>query len=152
MKKVLAVVLLWSLTGLVSTQAQDRGGIPHDLPTPPIQTGGEIAARAAIEVWLALVDDGQFDKSWDNAAKAVQKTVSKDQWIKVLTDNRPKLGKLVSRNLKATRAATILPGAPKGEYVVVEYDTAFEHKKGVETITSMLDESGQWKVSGYFFK
>ena len=152
MKKLFAVVLWCSLTGAGSLRAQDHGGIPHGLPTPPIQTGGEIAARAAIEVWLALVDDGQFDKSWDNAAMAVKKTVSKDQWIKVFSDNRPKLGKLVSRALKATRASTSLPGAPAGQYVVAEYDTAFEHKKGVETITSMLDESGQWKVSGYFFK
>ena len=152
MKKVCALVLLWSLAGFFSSWAQDQGGIPHDLPTPPIQTGGEIAARAAIEVWLALVDDGQFDKSWDNAAKAVQKAVTKEQWIKVLSNNRPALGKLVSRALKTTRSSTSLPGAPAGQYVVVEYDSAFEHKKGVETVTCVLDESGQWKVSGYFFK
>ena len=152
MKKVFAVVWLLSLAGLGSLRAQDHGGIPHDLPTPPIQTGGEIAARAAIEVWLALVDDGQFDKSWDNAAAAVPKAVPKDQWIKVLSDNRPKLGKLASRALKTTRASTQLPGAPAGQYVVMQYDTAFEHKKGVETITAMIDQSGQWKVSGYFFK
>ncbi len=152
MKKVFAALWLLSLAGLGSLRAQDHGGIPHDLPTPPIQTGGEMAARAAIEVWLALVDDGQFDKSWDNAAAAVQKAVPKEQWIKVLSDNRPKLGKLTLRALKATRASTQLPGAPVGQYVVVQYDTTFEHKKGIETVTSMIDQSGQWKVSGYFFK
>ncbi len=152
MKTVLAVFVLWSLASLGTLRAQDHGGIPHDLPTPPIQTGGEIAARAAIEVWLALLDDGQFDRSWDTAASAVQKTVPKDQWIKVLSDHRPKLGKLVSRSLKATRSSTSLPGAPAGQYVVVEYDAAFEQRKGIETVTAMIDQSGQWKVSGYFFK
>ncbi len=152
MKKVFAVVVLWSVAGLGGLRAQDRGGIPHNLPTPPIQTGGEIAARAAMEVWLALVDDGQFDKSWDDAASAVQKTVSREQWVKILSDHRPKLGKLLSRALKATRASTSLPGAPAGQYVVVEYDSGFEHKKGIETVTAMIDQNGQWKVSGYFFK
>ena len=152
MKKFFAVVLFWSLLGVAFSRAQQPGNIPPNLPTPPIQTGGEIAARAAIEVWLGLVDDGQFDRSWDNAAGAVQKAVSKEQWVKVFSENRPKLGKLQTRILRDTRASTRLPGAPEGQYVVAQYDTAFEHKRGVETITSMLDPSGQWKVSGYFFK
>ena len=152
MKKVFAVVLFWSLLSLASAHAQAPGNIPPTLPTPPINTGGEIAARAAIEVWLALLDDGQFDRTWDNAAGAVQKAVTKEQWIKVLSEHRPTLGKVVSRVLKGTRSAPKLPGAPPGDYVIVQYDTTFEHKKGVETITSVLDPSGQWKVSGYFFR
>ena len=152
MKKIIAVVLSCSLLGLVSLRAQHSGNIPPTLPTPPIQTGGEIAARAAIEVWLALLDDGQFDKTWDSAAGAVQKAVPKEQWVKTLSENRPKLGKVVSRSLKETRASTGLPGAPAGQYVSVLYNTAFEHRTGVEALTATLDPSGQWKVSGYFFK
>ena len=152
MKKLFAAALLGSFLCLASASAQQRGGIPAGLPTPPIQTGGEIAARVGIEVWLGLLDDGQFDKSWDNAASIVRKTVTREQWVNVLSQHRPALGKVVSRVLKDTRASTSLPGAPNGQYVTAQYDTTFEHKKGVETITSMLDESGEWKVAGYFFK
>ena len=152
MKNFLAAVLLGSLMSLVPARAQDRGGIPAGQPTPPIQTGGEIAARSGIEVWLALLDDGQFGQSWENAAEAVRKTVTKEQWVKVLSEHRPPLGKLVSRTLKDTHASTSLPGAPSGQYVTVQYDSTFAQKKGVETVTAMLDASGQWRVSGYFFK
>lgn len=152
MKKIFAVVTFGILLGVASASAQQRGGIPSTMPTPPIQTGGEVAARAAVEVWLALLDDSQFDQSWDNAASAVQKAISKEQWVKVLTEHRPALGKVSARVLRDTRATNTLPGAPEGRYVTVQYDTTFEHKKGIETITSMLDVSGQWKVSGYFFK
>ena len=152
MKKVFAALFFWSLSCSVPVRAQSQGGIPAGLPTPEIHTGGEIAARAAMEVWLALLDDGQFDRSWENAADAVRKAVSKEQWVKVLSDNRPKLGKLVSRTLKDTRSSTSLPGAPAGQYVSVTYDTAFEKRKGIETLTATLDPSGQWKVTGYFFK
>ena len=151
MKKVFVLVLSWSFLCLASARAQAPGNIPPTLPTPPIQTGGEIAARAGIDVWLALLDDGQFDKTWDSAAGAVQKAVTKEQWVKVLAEHRPALGKVLTRVLKDTRASKSLPGAPPGDYVTVQYDTTFEHKKGVEAITSVLDPSGQWKVSGYFF-
>ncbi|HWN92533.1 MAG TPA: DUF4019 domain-containing protein, partial [Verrucomicrobiae bacterium] len=46
-----------------------------------------------------------------------------------------------------------LPGAPDGEYVVIQYETAFENKaSAVETITPMLDKDGSWRISGYYIK
>ena len=46
-----------------------------------------------------------------------------------------------------------LPGAPDGEYVVLQFDTSFANKKeAVETVTPMLDKDGKWKVSGYYIK
>ncbi len=55
--------------------------------------------------------------------------------------------------MKSKQYATSLPGAPDGQYVVIQYKTAFENKKaGVETITPMLDKDKKWRVSGYFIK
>jgi hypothetical protein len=46
-----------------------------------------------------------------------------------------------------------LPGAPDGEYVVIQYESSFEHKQAaVETVTPMLDKDGTWRVSGYFIR
>jgi hypothetical protein len=46
-----------------------------------------------------------------------------------------------------------MPGAPDGEYVVVQYETEFERKaSAVETITPERDKSGTWRVSGYYIK
>jgi len=46
-----------------------------------------------------------------------------------------------------------LPGAPDGEYVVVQYQTIFTHKKeAVETVVSAREKDGSWKMSGYFIK
>jgi hypothetical protein len=59
----------------------------------------------------------------------------------------------VSRTLKSRQYAASLPGAPDGKYVVIQYDSVFENKKGaVETVTPMLDPDGTWRVSGYFIK
>jgi len=67
--------------------------------------------------------------------------------------SRDPLGAMVSRKLKSATYAKTLPGAPDGEYVVIQYETSFEHKQSaVETITPMLDKDGKWRVSGYFIK
>jgi hypothetical protein len=63
------------------------------------------------------------------------------------------LGAVISRSLKAKNFATSLPGAPDGEYVVIQFATSFENKtSAVETITPMMDKDGQWRVSGYYIK
>jgi hypothetical protein len=47
----------------------------------------------------------------------------------------------------------IVPGAPDGRYVTIQYETVFEKKaSAVETITPMLDPDGIWRVSRYFIR
>jgi hypothetical protein len=46
-----------------------------------------------------------------------------------------------------------VPGAPAGEYVVIQYDTQFENAaSAIETITPMHEKDGSWKVCGYYIK
>jgi hypothetical protein len=46
-----------------------------------------------------------------------------------------------------------LPGAPAGDYVVIQYATQFANKdKAVETVVPMRTPDGSWKVSGYFIR
>ena len=46
-----------------------------------------------------------------------------------------------------------MPGGPDGAYVIVQFESEFEHKKSaVETVTPMLDERQVWRVSGYFIR
>ena len=116
------------------------------------QKGEELAAKAALK-WLALVDEGKYSESWEGAAQLFKGAVNKGQWKDSLDSVRKPLGKLVSRTVKSRLYATSLPGAPDGEYVVIQYTSSFEHKKSaVETVTPMLDKDGKWRVSGYYIK
>ena len=66
---------------------------------------------------------------------------------------RKPFGKNLSRQLKSAHYRTSLPGAPDGEYVVVQFKASFENKKSaIETVTPMLDKDGKWRVSGYYMK
>jgi hypothetical protein len=110
-------------------------------------------AQAAALAWLALTDSGDYPGSWDQAAGYFQASVSKPNWIHAVVRARQPLGGLISRKVKSATFTRSLPGAPDGEYVVIKYDTQFEHKDtAIETITPLLDKDGSWKVSGYFIK
>ena len=112
--------------------------------------------RAAVDsagAWVSLVDAGEYDKSWDEAASLFRESLSKEQWVKALEAVRKPLGKVISRASASTTYTTSLPGVPDGKYVVIKYDTSFENKKSaVETVTPMLDKDGKWRVAGYFIK
>jgi len=111
------------------------------------------AATVAAKAWLGLVDDAKYGESWDEAARLFRGAVTRDDWSAKAAAVRGPLGKVISRRVKSARAATSLPGAPDGQYVVIQFATSFEHKKAaIETVTPLREADGAWKVSGYFIK
>ncbi len=113
----------------------------------------EKAALEAAGIWLSLVDSGEYDRSWDQAASLFKSVLSKSQWAGSLQGVRKPLGKIISRGAASAKYTTSLPGAPDGQYVIIQYNTSFENKKSaVETVTPMRDKDGKWRVSGYFIK
>ena len=148
MRKYNVVVFGLLVLGLVGCGKQAPSGT-----TSKSNPAAEKAAIESAQAWLALVDGDSYAKSWEEAAAGFKSVVSQADWEKTVRAVRTTLGKVVSRKIKSQQYATSLPGAPDGEYVVIQYDTTFENKaKAVETITPMLDKEGKWKVSGYYYK
>jgi len=113
----------------------------------------ENAAVLAAQHWLSMVDGEQYAHSWDEAAVYFKGAVSREQWEQSLQGVRKPLGKVISREVKSKTYMTSLPGAPDGEYVVIQFDASFENKRSaVETVTPMMDTDGKWRVSGYYIK
>lgn len=113
----------------------------------------EKEALEAAKIWLALIDQQKYKESWDTAATYFKTAVPQQQWLSSMQTIRKPLGKTLSRVLKSKQYLTSLPGAPDGEYVVIQFQTSFEHKKSaIETITPMKDKNGKWRVSGYYIK
>ena len=110
-------------------------------------------AKGAAEAWLKIVDSGNYAQSWDAAANLMKTTIAKDQWQQILNTNRAPLGALISRKLTSAEYKQELPGAPAGQYVVLQYESNFEHKSAViETAAPTLDQDGNWRVSLYYLK
>lgn len=112
----------------------------------------ELAIKSA-ESWLKLVDQGAYARSWDEAAPLFKDAVTRDHWIQSLDKVRKPLGTVKSRKVVAARHTSDLPGAPEGEYVVIQFKTDFANQPdSVETVTPMKDKDGTWRVSGYYIK
>ena len=105
------------------------------------------------EKWLALIDAGSYNDSWEEAAAVFKKQVTADAWEASLKRVRVPLGACAKRVKTNARFYTDLPGAEKGEYVVIQFKTEFASKPAaIETVTPMKEADGSWKVSGYFIK
>jgi hypothetical protein len=110
-------------------------------------------AMKAADAWLRLIDEGKYRESWEQSAGFFRDKITADGWAKMVGPVREPLGKVTSRKFKAAQYATRLPGAPAGQYVVIQYDTDYANKAGaVETVTPMLDKDGKWRVSGYYIR
>lgn len=111
------------------------------------------AATHAAESWLQLMDRSDYARTWQEAAPVFKYSLSQDGWAKMAKPVREPLGQVKSRTLIQAKYTTSLPGAPDGDYVVLQDRTDFTNKTGaVETITPMLGTDGVWRVSGYFIK
>lgn len=128
--------LLFPLSGLVAA-------------TPP----PEKAAQAPAEEWLALVDAGKYTESWERMGSHFRKEISKRKWKSAIERIRRPLGKLSGRKLRSAEYSKELPGAPEGEYVVLRYESAFEHRPTAEEkVTLVLGQDLIWRVTGYAVK
>ena len=78
------------------------------------------AAESAAEAWLKVVDAGNYGQSWEDASSSFKAAISKKDWEQRLKGVRDPLGAVNSRKLKGAKYTTQLPGAPDGEYVVIQ--------------------------------
>ena len=118
------------------------------------QTAPDTAPANGVALgFLMQLDAGKFAESWTGGAALLRGAVPQEQWNGVVGSMRTPLGAVQSRKLLSSTFTRTLPGAPDGDYVVVQYQTEFANKAGaIETVTPMREADGSWKVAGYFLK
>lgn len=111
-------------------------------------------ATAAASEFLALVDAGKFDQSWQVSAHVMKEKITQADWNKHLAASRQRTGAIVARQEPELSYATMAADSTaKGEYIVLLYSSDFGQVKDLsETITVMLEEDKVWRVAGYFIQ
>ena len=138
-RKIVCFVVIGLIVGTVTVMAE--------------RSDREKAAIASAEKWLKIVDKGNYIESWKASSEYFKQAVTREQWEQAVKAVRQPLGKLIVRKVKSATYTSSLPGAPDGQYVVIQFNTSFENKKAaIETITPMIDKDGKWRVSGYYIK
>lgn len=122
------------------------------MPATPGPVDPDLApARKAALDWLAVVDAGKFDASFDEASSAFQKVQKKDNWTKGLGGARANVGKLVSRTFFNDEIRTALPNLPPGKYITVRFKTTFaKYATASESVTLVRDGARGFRTVAYF--
>ncbi|MBH5322789.1 helix-turn-helix domain-containing protein [Aurantiacibacter sediminis] len=146
---IAAVALIAEDTPPTDTVAGDDFTSEADIAAT--QTDGE--SREAAETFIALVDAGDYQGSWEAAGSFFQSKTTAEQWASLVEPVREPLGAVTSREIASVQRADSLPGAPDGEYEVLQFATVFEGRPQavVETVI-MLDSDEGWQVTGYFVR
>lgn len=124
------------------------------LPASSWAAGPETAeARAVADRWIAEVDAGNYAGSWAQASASLRREMPIAQWQAYADALRGRLGAMQERKVVSAEATTSLEGMPRGQYVRIDYQTAFERRKRArETVGLRLEADGSWRVLGYFMR
>ena len=108
--------------------------VPSPLPNCPV----------TMESWLALLDEGDYARSWETAAPALQRTTGPADWIARLEALRRPLGGIVSRRIQSMTETVA------GARYEARYESAFQSLgAAIETVTYARQHGGAWQPIGY---
>ncbi len=117
-------------------------------PSPSLSADSESPALD----WLHLVDRQKWSESWQKAGTLFRSQISADDWASAVVPVRKPLGAVLSRTLASATKATSLPGAPEGEYEILEFRTDFAARTGAIERVVLAREPTGWTVNGYFIR
>ena len=151
------------LLALITVLVAASSALAQLKPTPPAGTSvvptndpaialKELAAQAAAEKWLGLLDRGEYGTAWDECAKLFRERVTRQQWVESLPTNRAGFGAAKGRKVEFVGYKSSIPGAPDGQYVTVRFRTAFETKENAEEQVTLVLEDSVWRPTGYFIR
>ena len=148
MQKLIIIILMFALISCSLNKQNKKIEVAQD----DLYKVEKVAAIEAAEDWLTLFDAEEYDKCYLISSSLLKQSVAQNDLVKLLTETKEKIGKTSKRTLLKAEHYNILPGVPKGEYVVIQYTSRSESSKMIlETITPMLD-NGVWRVSGYYIQ
>jgi hypothetical protein len=149
---VLVAVVAGSTPGRIFAAQAPPAGTQQAEPAADPHLADEQAAERQALGFLGYLDHGRYADSYAYTGMLIRSQLDRDAFAKQLEKARAGTGALLSRELIHASYATTVPGAPEGQYVVLEYNAAFANRQeAVETLTLSLAK-GYWRVNGYYIK
>lgn len=104
--------------------------------------------RAALK-WLALVDANKMQKSWESTDSRLQNSISRQDWLAAMQQIKSLTGHFKKRQLIAIENRRIAGSTTNIKILI--YKSHYTKQQSVtETVISMPDSKGIWRISGYF--
>lgn len=160
MNRIFIVSLLFTgmlVTTVHAQMAGPRASAPA-MAQPPASGAQDIQSnpekenvgRLTAQGWLVLLDRRDWGTAWEASSALFRKNVPLGNWMDAIPKVREPFGALVDRQPLQAVYKTSLPGHPDGDYVTVFFTSKFDKKADVqETVTTMREIDGRWRVTGY---
>ncbi|MEO0690395.1 MAG: DUF4019 domain-containing protein [Pseudomonadota bacterium] len=105
------------------------------------------------QAFLKETDAGNWEESWNVAGEFFQKESTSEEWTSMVEPVRSPLGAVEERRLASAQKTSTLPGAPEGDYEVLQYTTKFSatDRLAIETVV-MVRNGDSFDVAGYFIR
>ncbi|KTE35338.1 MULTISPECIES: helix-turn-helix domain-containing protein [unclassified Sphingopyxis] len=133
MSFALALLAFASMSGSADTPA-----------APPATASAESPSVAAARDWLALVDRGDWNASWEATGQSFKALNTAETWARVARQVQGPLGTVKARVLLGEET---VPAPPYG-YQMVKFRTDYANKPGAIETLSLVREGGSWRVVG----
>lgn len=126
------------------------------LTQSPVQGDAAPDAASAVAVdpvleqsareWLALLDQGRWDESYEATATIFQTLNSGETWSALSEQVRAPLGDAKSREFVEHESVKSLPNDAE----VIRFRTSFANRGEMTETVSLVREDGAWKILGYW--
>ncbi len=153
---IMSILIAAAVLAIVSTSGDDTTGaaVTSAAATTTASHAAESAESYSVaEKFIASIDAGDWAQSWNDAGEFFQSQASAADWASTVEPVRAPLGEVEQRELLSAERASTLPGAPEGEYEVLQFQTKFENVEttSVETVI-MVRNGSKFDVAGYFIR
>ncbi|WP_420910665.1 DUF4019 domain-containing protein [Qipengyuania spongiae] len=147
---------VWITGGIAMSIVLASLALVAALQTAPVQPTTQSSAAtesdsvvstvlADARAWLALVDAGNWQASWEATGNTFRKQNTLALWSSVSEDVRVPLGRVVSRELVSQ---DIVPTPPNG-HRVIKFRTSFANKPDTVETVALVRDGADWRVVGY---
>lgn len=117
-------------------------------PGSPGHERAEQSARAAAQSWLRLVDEGDFEESWEAAAPVFRERVPQETWEERGDLLRDSIQTGVNRTRTMVEYRDSLRRITGGPFVILKFRSSPGDLSVEETVlTARIDDA--WNVAGY---
>ena len=143
--------LLSAIVLLAGCYMPSPAGQQAVLPEPTSGTGAQQreAADAALG-YLAMIDRGEFEQTWDRSGPALQGISSRFAWVGMLRLTHKARAPVGGRQVEGLGFSTqVDTRAPRGEYVTVRFRSGTAQASTTEQVV-MQKHQDRWKIVGYF--
>jgi len=136
-----------------ATAVTPTPGVPPVLESAQPTVGDDKETIGAAYKWLILLDAGKSGAAWDVSSAQLKSMVNRKKWVEGIDEMRKPFGKLDTRKAEKFARSHQLPGAPEGDYSIIEFQSVFANgKQATEQVIWMLEKDEVWRVSGYFIR